>query len=200
MIAQYCAAGLVSENKVLAHPASVDSIPTSANTEDHVAMASIAARKLRTVLSNTQSALAIELMVAAQALDWRIRMHTSPKTGDPIPSDQPPATWKQVADEFTKEALETARASFKSALSHGGHAALEAIRRVVDPLCADRVLAEDIRKLRKLIEDGSLVRDVELKVGALRQVPMLISEGSNDALDRPLRRPGRPHRPAELRG
>ena len=71
MLAQYCAAGLVSENKVLAHPASVDSIPTSANTEDHVAMATIACRKARSVLENVQAVIAIELMVAAQALDWR---------------------------------------------------------------------------------------------------------------------------------
>jgi histidine ammonia-lyase len=70
MIAQYCAAGLVSENKVLAHPASVDSIPTSSNSEDHNSMATIAARKLRTVLSNVRHTLAIELMVAAQALEW----------------------------------------------------------------------------------------------------------------------------------
>lgn len=70
MIAQYCAAGLVSENKVLAHPASVDSIPTSSNSEDHNSMATIAARKLRTVLANARHTLAIELLVATQALEW----------------------------------------------------------------------------------------------------------------------------------
>ena len=74
MIAQYTAASLVSENKVLSHPASVDSIPTSANTEDHVSMSTHAARKLRTVLRNAQDTLAIELMVCAQAIDWRIGM------------------------------------------------------------------------------------------------------------------------------
>lgn len=73
MLAQYTAAALVSENKVLAHPASVDSIPTSANSEDHVAMATTAARKLGTVVGNTESVLAIELMVAAQAVEWRAR-------------------------------------------------------------------------------------------------------------------------------
>jgi histidine ammonia-lyase len=70
MIAQYCAAALVSENKVLAHPASVDSIPTSSNSEDHNSMATIAARKLRTVLANARHALAIELLVSAQAIEW----------------------------------------------------------------------------------------------------------------------------------
>jgi histidine ammonia-lyase len=78
MIAQYSAASMVSENKVLAHPASVDSIPTSANSEDHVPMSLIAGRKLRTVLGNAQSVLAIELMVAAQAIEWRAGMGRDP--------------------------------------------------------------------------------------------------------------------------
>lgn len=69
MIAQYTAAALVSENKVLAHPASVDSIPTSANKEDHVSMGTIAARKAAEVVANSQRVLAIELLCAAQALD-----------------------------------------------------------------------------------------------------------------------------------
>ncbi len=69
MIAQYTAASLVSENKVLSHPASVDSIPTSANKEDHVSMGTIAARKCRQVLYNTENVIAIELLCAAQALD-----------------------------------------------------------------------------------------------------------------------------------
>ncbi|MBI4389824.1 MAG: histidine ammonia-lyase [Nitrospinae bacterium] len=69
MIAQYTAAALVSENKVLAHPASVDSIPTSANKEDHVSMGTIAARKARDVLQNAKYVLAIELLCGAQALD-----------------------------------------------------------------------------------------------------------------------------------
>jgi histidine ammonia-lyase len=69
MIAQYTAAALVSENKVLAHPASVDSIPTSANKEDHVSMGTIAARKCREIVANTENVIAIELLCAAQALD-----------------------------------------------------------------------------------------------------------------------------------
>jgi histidine ammonia-lyase len=72
MIYQYTAAALVSENKVLAHPASVDSIPTSANQEDHVSMGSIAARHARAVLGHVEAILAIELVVAAQALDLRM--------------------------------------------------------------------------------------------------------------------------------
>jgi histidine ammonia-lyase len=70
MIAQYTAASLVSENKVLAHPASVDSIPTSANQEDHNSMGSISAQKAWRVLKNTQTVLAIELLCASQGMDF----------------------------------------------------------------------------------------------------------------------------------
>ena len=69
MIAQYTAASLVSENKVLSHPAVVDSIPTSANKEDHVSMGTISARKCREVIKNSECVVAIELLCAAQALD-----------------------------------------------------------------------------------------------------------------------------------
>ena len=71
MIAQLTAASLVSENKVLTHPASVDSIPTSANQEDHVSMGSVSANKLLQVLDNVRGVLAIELMAAMQGLDER---------------------------------------------------------------------------------------------------------------------------------
>lgn len=70
MIPQYTAAALVSENKVLAHPASVDSIPSSLGQEDHVSMGSISATKLREVVANTETVLAIELMCAAQGLEF----------------------------------------------------------------------------------------------------------------------------------
>jgi len=70
MISQYTAASLVSENKVLAHPASVDSIPTSANQEDHVSMGTTAARHARMVLENLRHVLAIEVRVALEALEY----------------------------------------------------------------------------------------------------------------------------------
>lgn len=69
MITQYTAASLVSENKVLAHPASVDSIPTSANQEDHVSMGTIAARQAQDILSNVQYIIAIEILAAVQGID-----------------------------------------------------------------------------------------------------------------------------------
>jgi histidine ammonia-lyase len=71
MIPQYTAAALVSENKVLSHPASVDSIPTSLGQEDHVSMGSISALKLLSVARNVERVLAVELLTAAQALDFR---------------------------------------------------------------------------------------------------------------------------------
>lgn len=72
MIPQYTAAALVSENKVLCHPASVDSIPTSLGQEDHVSMGSISAIKLLQVMKNLEYVLAIELLTATQALDYRL--------------------------------------------------------------------------------------------------------------------------------
>jgi len=71
MLAQYTAASLVSENKVLAHPASVDTIPTSGKQEDHVSMGWTAVRKLREVASNVRTCLAVEILCAAQGIDLR---------------------------------------------------------------------------------------------------------------------------------
>ncbi len=71
MLVQYTAAALASENKVLAHPASVDTIPTSANTEDHVSMGPIAARHAQQIADNVERILAIELLAAAQGIDFR---------------------------------------------------------------------------------------------------------------------------------
>ncbi|MCE5335006.1 MAG: histidine ammonia-lyase [Desulfobacteraceae bacterium] len=80
MIPQYTAAALVSENKTLCHPASVDSIPTSGNREDHVSMGTIAARKCRAVLENAEYVLAIELMCACQGLDLLTKGPPGPGT------------------------------------------------------------------------------------------------------------------------
>jgi histidine ammonia-lyase len=77
MIAQVASASLVSENKILCHPASVDSIPSSAGKEDHVSMGSISAKKLVSVCANTKNALAIEIMTAAAGLDQRAPLKPS---------------------------------------------------------------------------------------------------------------------------
>ena len=80
MITQYAAASMVSENKVYAHPASVDSIPSSANQEDHVSMGTTAARKARMILDNSQKVVGIELLAAAQALWLRGESLLAPAT------------------------------------------------------------------------------------------------------------------------
>jgi histidine ammonia-lyase len=81
MLLQYTAAALVSEDKVLVHPASADSIPTSANQEDHVSMGSIAARQARQILTNVEVVLALELLCAGQGLDFRLADGHRPGTG-----------------------------------------------------------------------------------------------------------------------
>jgi histidine ammonia-lyase len=82
MIAQVTAAALASENKSLAHPASVDSLPTSANQEDHVSMATYAARRLTPMVANTARIVTVELLAAAQGIDLRRPLTTSPTLAD----------------------------------------------------------------------------------------------------------------------
>ncbi|MFL5732265.1 MAG: histidine ammonia-lyase, partial [Chloroflexia bacterium] len=81
MMVQYTSAALASENKSHAHPASVDTIPTSANTEDHVSMGPIAARHARSIAVNTVRILALEALMAAQALDFRLRANPKARMG-----------------------------------------------------------------------------------------------------------------------
>ncbi|MCH8493627.1 MAG: histidine ammonia-lyase [Idiomarina sp.] len=78
MLAQVTAAALASENKTLAHPASIDSLPTSANQEDHVSMATFAARRLEDIAENVANIIAIELLGAAQGIDFRRPLQSSP--------------------------------------------------------------------------------------------------------------------------
>ncbi|AUI85913.1 histidine ammonia-lyase [Vibrio azureus] len=92
MIAQVTAAALASENKTLAHPACVDSLPTSANQEDHVSMATFAARRLIEMAENTRGVLAVEYLAAAQGLDFRA----------PLKSSQPIELAKKMLREQVK--------------------------------------------------------------------------------------------------
>jgi histidine ammonia-lyase len=82
MIAHVTAAALASENKALAHPSSVDSLPTSANQEDHVSMATYAARRLGEMATNSGQIVATELLAAAQGIDLRRPLKTSPRLRD----------------------------------------------------------------------------------------------------------------------
>ncbi len=112
MIAQYAAASMVSENKVYAHPASVDSIPSSAGQEDHVSMGTTAARKAAMILDNAQKVVAIELFAAAQALWLRGVEKTAPATRavydfirqfvDPIEEDVVMYSRMEKLDELVK--------------------------------------------------------------------------------------------------
>lgn len=77
MIAQVTSAALASENKTLAHPASIDSLPTSANQEDHVSMATFAARRLKDIAENVEGILAVEWLAASQGIDFRAPLKTS---------------------------------------------------------------------------------------------------------------------------
>jgi histidine ammonia-lyase len=97
MIYQYTAAALASEHKVLAHPATADSIPTSANQEDHVSMGSIAARHARVVLTGVERIVAIELIVGAQALDLRL-----PMLAGEAPDGVAPAPGQGVAEAHAR--------------------------------------------------------------------------------------------------
>jgi histidine ammonia-lyase len=127
MIAQYTAAALVSENKVLAHPASVDSIPTSANKEDHVSMGTIAARKCRDIVANAENVVAIELLCAAQALD----LFTNLKPGKGTMAAY--AAIRRHIPHLVEDRILADDIAVMRALMHSG-AILEAVERQIGPL------------------------------------------------------------------
>jgi histidine ammonia-lyase len=140
MIAQYTAAALVSENKCLAHPASVDSIPTSANQEDHVSMGATAGRKAFAILKNVQKVLAIELLCAAQGLDFRM---------------------------YDADVRERGCEHAQLLPGPGVQAAYEAVRKHVPFLEYDRELHLDIDKAEELISGGQVLNAVETAIGPL---------------------------------
>ena len=145
MIYQYTAAALASEHKVLAHPASVDSIPTSANQEDHVSMGSIAARHARTVLTGVERILAIELIVAAQALDLRI---ASLAAGDGA-----------TAAAGTGGGGSDAPATGPASATTPGTGVVEALRRIrarIAHLDRDREPGPDLAAATAMVHDGVL--------------------------------------------
>ncbi|NQT27063.1 histidine ammonia-lyase [candidate division KSB1 bacterium] len=139
MIAHYTAAALVSENKVYCHPASCDSIPTSSNIEDHVSMGTFAARKARMILENAKNVIAIEMLCAAQALDFRVGML---KQADVNSVTGKPGKGTMTAFRIIREAG-------------------------VNPLKEDREIYPDIAKVRTLIEYRHIIDVVEAEVGEL---------------------------------
>jgi histidine ammonia-lyase len=138
MIAQYTAASLVSENKSLAHPASIDSIPSCENQEDHVSMSPISARKARQILSNIQKIVAIELIYAAQALELILNRE------------------RQKIDTTPQKLF-----------GKGTYAAFLTLRKYVSFLEKDRPIYLDIEKTVKLIQSGDLIDAVEKVTGDL---------------------------------
>ena len=130
MITQYTAAALASENKVLVHPSSADSIPTSANQEDHVSMGATAARHARTVLGHAEQIVAIELLCAAQALELRLGMLAAQDRGDA--GEVIPAPGTGVAD------------------------ALARIREHVSHLEGDREPGPDLAAMLEVVHEGLL--------------------------------------------
>ena len=148
MLTQYTAAALVSECKVLAHPASVDSIPTSGNQEDHVSMGWTAGLKLRRVAANALRVLAVEALCAAQAVDLRVeerraleRRQRGRHAGDTPDAVVPLAPGPAVA---------------------AAHARL---RRDVPVLREDRYLAADMAAVERQLADGALVAAAEQALG-----------------------------------
>ena len=120
MIPQYTTAALVTENKTLCFPASADSVPTSLGQEDHVSMGSISGRKLYTVLDNLEYILAIELMSACQAIEFRRPFRSS--------------VLLEKAHDFVRE-----KVSFAN---------------------EDRIFADDIQKIKNIIEDYSFAKTI----------------------------------------
>lgn len=150
MIAQYTAASIVSENKVLAHPASVDSIPTGANTEDHVSMSTHAARKMRAILANVEAVLAIEVLTAAQAVEWRLTFDFDPNRKAPklLSAEEAEQQARDFESRVAQRAVELSRR-----LGRGTGDLYLRVREVAGPVFRDRPLDADIRALRAVISE-----------------------------------------------
>ena len=155
MIAQYTAASLVSENKVLSHPASVDSIPTGANSEDHVSMSTHAARKLRSVIANVEAVLAIELLCAAQAAEWRVAFSFDPNQRAPrlLGADEAEEQAKAFESRVSGRSAEIARS-----LGQGSGELYLRVREVASPVFRDRPLSDEIRMLRRVVSTSNTRR------------------------------------------
>ncbi len=159
MMAQYVAAALVSDNKTLAHPDSVDSIPTCANQEDHVSMSTNAARHAREIVWNVEQIVGIEMLCAAQALDFR-RAGLEFSTTTWHKDEHGKKTRKVVEYE-----LKGGKKINKAAPGAGTKAAYEATRRQIGHLSNDRPLYPDLDRMRTMVHSGEIVRAVESTLG-----------------------------------
>jgi histidine ammonia-lyase len=140
MMAQVTAAALASDNKTLAHPDSVDSIPTSASQEDHVSMATNAALHAREIIWNVERIVAIEMLCAAQGLDYRL-----------------------AGREYAPQRIEGGRVRYEWAAAPkqqpglGVAAAYTRLRQSVATLAGDRPLAPDIEAVSELVHSGDML-------------------------------------------
>jgi len=149
MLAQYTAASLVSENKGLAHPASVDSIPTGNGAEDHVSMSTWAARKARQIVELSSRVLALELMVAGQANEWRCLL-ADPSVAARAPSlEQDP----DLPERFIALDGETVAAE----LGEGSGAAYRELRRLSARVVEDRSLGAEVERVCQALMAGRFV-------------------------------------------
>ena len=160
MMAQYTAAALASENKVLVHPASSDTIPSSANTEDHVSMGATAVRQAAQILTHVETIVAIEFLAAAQGVDFRRRaLADDPAlapTGMPArPTPDASHSDRVVQDDMTSGA---------ELLGDGTAVAYELIRQRVPFLQEDTILAPLIEQVRQLVADGTIKEAVEARL------------------------------------
>jgi len=159
MMVQYTAAALVSDNKTLAHPDSVDSIPTCANQEDHVSMSTNAARHAREIVRNVEQIVGIEMVCAAQALDFR-------RSGLEFCT----TTWQQDDDlqqcrKTVEYQLKKGKAVSKARLGMGTEAAHQAIRAEMEHLSQDRPLYPDLGRAAAMVHGGDIVKAVETSLG-----------------------------------
>jgi len=149
MLLQYTASDLVSENRILSHPAVVDNASVSGDQEDHVSMASLSARKARRIVENVQTLLAIEYLCAAQALSFhplKVPLNKGDKEGV-VPLN---------------------KGDYRGSIGKGTLAAYNTIRKSVPKLVQDRPLSPDIEKVRRLTDEDKIVKAVENQIGRLK--------------------------------
>lgn len=145
MIAQYTAAALVSENKTLCHPASCDSIPTSANIEDHVSMSMTGARQAAQIVRHVESVMAIELLCAYQAQCFRRGIL-------PLPDDMQPL--ERLRPDPDRKFGPASQAVFDVFQDAG-----------IKPVATDRSLSGELTRIRSLLRDGIILHRIEEKTG-----------------------------------
>jgi histidine ammonia-lyase len=159
MMAQYVAAALVSDNKTLAHPDSVDSIPTCAHQEDHVSMSMNAARHAREIVWNVEQIVGIEMLCAAQALDFRL-----------AGLEFSTVTWErgkkgEKVRKIVKYELKGGKKVNKAGLGAGTSAAYQAVRQEIEHLSNDRTLYPDLERMATMVHSGEILHAVETALG-----------------------------------